>query len=84
MQNTKYISIFGIILVLAVAGGLYYWFGQIAPDAAQVDQKAAEVKMVDKNILANPNAKKITERQIYGNVPLNVTESETGKSNPFE
>ncbi|MCL5795808.1 MAG: hypothetical protein M1338_05650 [Patescibacteria group bacterium] len=84
MQNTKFISLFGIILVLAVAGGLYYWLNQSSPDLAQVDQKALEVKSVDRNILSNPNAKKISERQKYGNIPVVVPESDLGKSNPFE
>lgn len=84
MKNTAWANFLGIIIVLAVGYGLYYWLGQISPDPQVVKEQAASVKTVDKNILNNSSVKKISERQKFGNIPVTIPEGDLGKSNPFE
>lgn len=84
MNSTKTITMLGIIIILAVMIGLFYWLKTIAPDQSRVEAKALEVKVVEKNLLDSSQVKKIIDRKRYGNVPVKINEGDINKPNPFE
>lgn len=84
MDTSKTTIGLGIVIVIAVLIGLFFWLKGIVPSQDNIQAGAAEVKTVDKNILSNPSIKKILERQNFGDVPLILSEGDLGKSNPFE
>lgn len=82
-MKKQMLIITGIILVLVVAGILYWWFGMTKPTTGEIENATKNIKQVDANILNSKTAKEIENRKIMGNIPVEVSD-DYSHTNLFE
>ena len=82
-MKKQFIIISGIIVILVVAGALYWWFGLTNPTSEEVSTATQNIKKVDANILDVKTTQEIENRKVMGNIPVEVSDN-YNHSNPFE
>ena len=73
----------GIIVLLIIAAGCYFWYQTSIPTTEEVDAVAVKVEKVDPNVLSSQSANEVMTMQTNGNLPLMVGPGDVGRDNPF-
>lgn len=74
----------GIIIIIAIVVGLFFWYRATLPTAAEVDLATKKIQPIQTNIISDPISKQILTLDTNGNVPVVVKPEDIGKSNPFQ
>lgn len=73
----------GIFVLLAIIVSLWFWFRNSVPKPSEIEAATKVIKPVDENILKEKTTQEILKMEVYGSVPVEVSEGEKGRDNPF-
>ena len=77
-------TIYGVLLVIIVLAGLFYWYMQSIPSSAAIESAQEKIKPVNPNVLTNSTVESIKNYDKNGNIPVITQGKSLGKTNPFQ
>lgn len=84
MSKTNQI-VLGIITLFIIIAGFGYWvfYYGMNVNSEEINQAVVKVKSVNANILSNENVTEINKKNIYGSIPVTISQGEVGRQDPF-
>lgn len=73
-----------LILIILIAGLCWYTIDLSSPTQSEIDSFKTEVEPVTKNIVDEEVLTDLQELVSHGKLPVTVSDSEIGKTSPFE
>lgn len=76
----------GIIILLIMIGGLFYWFTLTRPIRAEIELEINENKIepINKDLLKDKMVSKLKSMDKNGEIPIKVEGLAAGRENPFQ
>jgi len=73
----------GIIIIFILVVGIWIWFRTTVPTSGEITSAQKTIPSVNPNILKDPLVTTITSKDINGQIPLEVSNDNIGRDNPF-
>lgn len=81
-MNKNLIS--GIIIIVLVLAGLFYWFSKSKANEAEVESITKKIEKVDTTVFSNSTFESVKQLNKNGDIPVETAGQNLGKANPFQ